>query len=329
MACPDRVPRVLATSLPLRKFEVRRHAQPPAAPRQGAQSTRPCRVPRPEHAATLKPQMARRRTRTREAACRRPTCRVRSSRQMLPARVARLHRRPGQTVLVVDVDGQQVADFVCFRRPTRARSCRCTTRPSSGTIHISTGHLLLSNRCGTLMTITADACSATTSCAGSCSEGTNRWRYDVADTPTAAPTSRRRSGVSRSRSRRSPTSFNIFMNVPIGDGKIGSRSPSPRPATTSTSVRRRSPHRDLECPQKRNPCNAYTPTRCASSSSGRLSREARRDGRRRRSPRELVAPAVCSSRPLRTSTPRAEPPRLRRPPRASPTSSSWAAARPT
>jgi uncharacterized protein YcgI (DUF1989 family) len=66
----------------------------------------------------------------------------------------------GQTVRVVDVDGQQVADFVCFRRP---------------------GHLLLSDRCWTLMTISADTCGLHDLLAGSCSEGTNRWRYGVAD----------------------------------------------------------------------------------------------------------------------------------------------------
>ena len=37
----------------------------------------------------------------------------------------------GQTVRVVDVDGQQVADFVCFRRPDTSEKSRCTTRLSS------------------------------------------------------------------------------------------------------------------------------------------------------------------------------------------------------
>ena len=65
----------------------------------------------------------------------------------------------GQTVRVVDVDGHQVADFVCFRRPDTSEKLSVhNTALIQGTIHISTGHLLLSDRCGTLMTITADTC---------------------------------------------------------------------------------------------------------------------------------------------------------------------------
>jgi len=68
----------------------------------------------------------------------------------------------GQTVRVVDVDGQQVADFVCFRRPdTTEKLSVHNTALIQGTIHITTGHLLLSDRCGTLMTITAGPSPAT------------------------------------------------------------------------------------------------------------------------------------------------------------------------
>jgi uncharacterized protein YcgI (DUF1989 family) len=100
-------------------------------------------------------------------------------------------RDRGQTVRVVDVDGQQVADFVCFRRPD------------------------------TLMTITADTCGRHDLLAGSCSEGTNRWRYGVADTPNCRSNfeaALRPFGISL---KEVPYSFNIFMDVPIVDGKIG------------------------------------------------------------------------------------------------------------
>jgi uncharacterized protein YcgI (DUF1989 family) len=46
----------------------------------------------------------------------------------------------GQTVRVVDVDGQQVADFVCFRRPDTSEKLSVhNTALIQGTIHISTG----------------------------------------------------------------------------------------------------------------------------------------------------------------------------------------------
>jgi len=169
----------------------------------------------------------------------------------------------GQMVRVVDVDGQQVADFVCFRRPdTTEKLSVHNTALIQGTIHISTGHLLLSDRCGTLMTITADTCGLHDLLAGSCSEGTNRWRYGIADTPNCRSNfeaALRPFGIPL---KEVPYSFNIFMNVPIADGKIGIAEP----------ISKAGDHVDLRaetdllvaisnCPQERNPCNAYTPTR--------------------------------------------------------------------
>jgi uncharacterized protein YcgI (DUF1989 family) len=169
----------------------------------------------------------------------------------------------GQTVRVVDVDGQQVADFVCFRRPDTSEKLSVhNTALIQGTIHISTGHLLLSDRCGTLMTITADTCGLHDLLAGSCSEGTNRWRYGVADTPNCRSNfeaALRPFGIPL---KEVPYSFNIFMNVPIREGKIGFAEPISK-AGDYIDLRAET---DLlvaisNCPQERNPCNAYTPTR--------------------------------------------------------------------
>jgi uncharacterized protein YcgI (DUF1989 family) len=112
----------------------------------------------------------------------------------------------GQTVRVVDVDGQQVADFR--------------------------------------------------------SEDTNRWRYGVADTPNCRSNfeaALRPFGIPL---KEVPYSFNIFMNVPIGDGKIGIAEPLSQ-AGDHVDLRAET---DLlvafsNCPPERNPCNAYTPTR--------------------------------------------------------------------
>jgi urea carboxylase-associated protein 1 len=169
----------------------------------------------------------------------------------------------GQTVRVVDVDGQQVADFVCFRRPDTSEKLSVhNTALVQGTIYISTGHQLLSDRCGTLMTITADTCGLHDLLAGSCSEGTNRWRYGVADTPNCRANfeaALRPFGIPL---REVPYSFNIFMNVPIVDGKISIVEPVSK-AGDYVDLRAET---DLlvaisNCPQERNPCNAYAPTR--------------------------------------------------------------------
>jgi uncharacterized protein YcgI (DUF1989 family) len=173
------------------------------------------------------------------------------------------HVDRGQTLRIIDVDGQQVADFVCFRREDTAEKLSVhNTALIQGTTYIGAGHLLLSDRCGTLMTITADTCGRHDLLAGSCSEGTNRWRYGVADTPNCRSNfeaALRPFGIPL---REVPYSFNIFMNVPIGDGKIRIEEPLSK-AGDLIDLRAET---DLlvaisNCPQERNPCNAYAPTR--------------------------------------------------------------------
>ena len=62
--------------------------------------------------------------------------------EMLPARGRTAFTVDrGQTVRVVDVDGQQVADFVCFRRPdtTTRLSSRGRSTSAPGTSSCPTG----------------------------------------------------------------------------------------------------------------------------------------------------------------------------------------------
>jgi hypothetical protein len=169
----------------------------------------------------------------------------------------------GQTLRVVDVDGQQVADFVCFRRPDTGEKLSVhNTALIQGTILITTGHALLSDRCGVLMTITADTCGRHDLLAGSCSEGTNQWRYGVAGTPNCRSNfeaALRPFGIPL---REVPYSMNIFMNVPIEGGRISIQEPTSKPGDY-IDLRA---EEDLlvaisNCPQERNPCNAFKPTR--------------------------------------------------------------------
>lgn len=169
----------------------------------------------------------------------------------------------GHTVRIVDLDGQQVADVVCFRRPDTSEKLSVhNTALIQGTIYISTGHVLLSDRCTPLMTIVDDTCGRHDLLAGTCSEGTNRWRYGVADTPNCRSNfeaALRPFGIPL---REVPYSFNVFMNVPIEGGRISIQEPLSKPGDR-VDLRAET---DLlvaisNCPQERNPCNAFTPTR--------------------------------------------------------------------
>ncbi|PYM68360.1 MAG: urea carboxylase [Candidatus Rokuibacteriota bacterium] len=172
--------------------------------------------------------------------------------------------RAGETVRIIDLDGQQVADFVCFAREDPAEKLSVhNTALIQGTIYISAGHRLLSDRCRALMTITQDTCGKHDLFAGSCSEGTNRFRYGIADTPNCRANLERALAPFGIPLREIPYSFNVFMNVPIEpDGRISIREPISKPGDY-IDLRAET---DLivgisNCPQERNPCNAFKPTR--------------------------------------------------------------------
>ncbi|MBI4611819.1 MAG: urea carboxylase-associated family protein [Candidatus Rokubacteria bacterium] len=172
--------------------------------------------------------------------------------------------KAGEILRIIDLEGQQVADLVCFcRDDTSEKLSVNNTALLQGTIYISTGHSLLSDRCRKLMTITEDTCGRHDLLAGSCSEGSNRVRYGIADSPNCRSNlehALKPFGISL---REMPYSFNVFMNVALeADGRIAIREPRSKPGD----------HIDLRaetdlvvgisnCPQERNPCNAFKPTR--------------------------------------------------------------------
>jgi urea carboxylase-associated protein 1 len=169
----------------------------------------------------------------------------------------------GQTVRIVDLEGQQVADVVCFVKDDPAEKLSVhNTALVQGTIYAAKGHVLFSDRCRPLMRIEDDTCGRHDLIAGSCSEGTNRYRYGVAGTPNCRSNFEQALRPFRIPLEEVPYSFNVFMNVPVeADGRMAIREPTSRAGD----------HVDLRaevdlivaisnCPQERNPCNAFTPT---------------------------------------------------------------------
>ncbi len=170
----------------------------------------------------------------------------------------------GETLQIIDLEGQQVADLVCFCQEDASEKLSVNnTALIQGTIYIKTGHSLLSDRCRKLMTIVEDTCGRHDLLAGSCSEGTNLLRYDVPNTPNC------RSNLEQALKpfgiplREIPYSFNVFMNAPVAaDGRISINEPLSKPGDY-VDLRAET---DLivgisNCPQERNPCNAFKPTR--------------------------------------------------------------------
>jgi uncharacterized protein len=169
----------------------------------------------------------------------------------------------GQLCRIIDLEGQQVADLLCFDRHDLVDKLSVeNTQLINGTIFVTTGHHLYSTKCTKLMTIVADTCGVHDLISGSCSEQTNAFRYNVRGTPNC------RSNFERSLApygiplAEIPYSFNIFMNVPVSpEGKTGIEEPKSK-AGDYIDLRA---ERDLlisisNCPQERNPCNGWNPT---------------------------------------------------------------------
>jgi urea carboxylase-associated protein 1 len=170
--------------------------------------------------------------------------------------------RAGQVLRIVDVAGQQVADLICFRLDDCGDKLSVhNTLLLNRTIYITTGHTLQSTECTTLMTIVEDTVGVHDLIAGSCSEHTNAVRYGVRGTPSCRRNFELALQPHGIPLREIPYSFNIFMNVPVTDDETKIIEPVSKPGDL-IDLRAEC---DLlvaisNCPQERNPCNAFDPT---------------------------------------------------------------------
>jgi urea carboxylase-associated protein 1 len=170
--------------------------------------------------------------------------------------------RAGQVLRIIDVAGQQVADLICFRLDDDGDKLSVhNTLLLNRTIYITTGHVLMSTECTTMMTIVEDTVGVHDLIAGSCSEHTNAVRYGVRGTPSCRTNFERALAPHGIPLREIPYSFNIFMNVPVTDEETKIIEPVSKPGDL-IDLRAEC---DLlvaisNCPQQRNPCNAFDPT---------------------------------------------------------------------
>ncbi len=171
--------------------------------------------------------------------------------------------RAGQGCRVIDVEGKQVADFICFNLGDFGdKFCPENTQSLNGTLFLTTGHHLFSTKATQLMTIAVDTVGVHDLIAGSCSEQTNAYRYGVRGTPNCRSNFERVLRPYGIPLAEIPYSFNIFMNVPISpEGRTAIQEPKSKPGDY-LDLRA---NLDLlvaisNCPQERNPCNGWKPT---------------------------------------------------------------------
>ena len=176
--------------------------------------------------------------------------------------------RSGQTLRIVDLEGNQAADTLFFNAadPSERYSATDTIR-EQGRVYLSTGSRLLSNDGNLMLDIVADTCGWHDTLGGACASESNTVRYALGkkcmhacrDSWMLAIAENPEFGLSK---RDITHNINFFMNVPVsGDGGL----------SFADGVSAPGKYVELKaamdvivlisnCPQLNNPCNGYNPT---------------------------------------------------------------------
>jgi uncharacterized protein len=171
--------------------------------------------------------------------------------------------RKGQTLRIIDLEGRQAVDFLCYNAEDPSeRYNAADTAKYAGTIFLTTGHGIYSDMGRRLFTIAEDTCGRHDTIGGCCSVQSNRLRYGVDDTPNCRDNFLRALAPFGLGKKDIVANLNWFMNVPVGaDGAMAIADGLSKPGD---HVELRAEMDVLavisNCPQTRNPCNGFNPT---------------------------------------------------------------------
>jgi urea carboxylase-associated protein 1 len=173
--------------------------------------------------------------------------------------------RRGQTLRIVDLEGNQAVDFLVYSLADDAeRYSAQDTIAAQENIFLRTGSVLRSNEGAPMMTITGTSVAYHDTIGGACSCESNALRYGHhTKAQHACVDNFLLANAAYGRSKRDMVSnINWFMNVPVeADGSLGIVDGISAPGL----------HVDLRaemdvvivvsnCPQINNPCNGFDPT---------------------------------------------------------------------
>ena len=169
----------------------------------------------------------------------------------------------GQTLRIVDLEGQQAVDFLCYNaaRPEERYNAADTMKYAKS-IYVTRGVSLYSGLGRKLFTVIEDTCGRHDTIGGCCSAESNELRYGVPDTPNCRDNFVRALQPFGLGVRDIVANVNWFMYVPVGaDGSMGIE---PGPSKPGDYVVLRADMDALavisNCPQTRNPASGFKPT---------------------------------------------------------------------
>jgi urea carboxylase-associated protein 1 len=175
--------------------------------------------------------------------------------------------RKGQTVRIVDEEGNQSADTLFFNAHDYSdRYSAQDTIREQGNIYLTTGTRLLSSEGNVLLTIVADTCGRHDTLGGACSTESNMVRYALEKRHMHACRQSFVKGILDWKhgleKRDIASNVNFFMNVPVT--RNGDLSFAKGVSSAGKYVELRAEMDVLmlmsNCPQLNNPCNAFNPT---------------------------------------------------------------------
>ena len=173
--------------------------------------------------------------------------------------------RKGQTLRIVDVGGNQSADFLVYNLADKAeRYSAQDTIAAQGNVYLRAGTTLLSNEGAPMMTILATSVARHDTIGGACSCESNTLRYGhhTKSQHSCVDNFLQALALHGGGKRDMVSNINFFMNVPVlDDGSLGIVDGISAPGLT---VDLRAEMDVLvvvsNCPQINNPCNGFNPT---------------------------------------------------------------------
>jgi urea carboxylase-associated protein 1 len=171
--------------------------------------------------------------------------------------------RKGEILRIIDMEGQQAVDFICFNANdfNEAYDTTVTVRLVSRPF-LRKDDVLYSNLSNPMFTMIEDTTGNHDTICGCCSAEINFLRYKVKNTPSCRANFLRELSRHGLDSRSLVPNINFFMNIPFSaNGEFQFKPPLSRPGD----------HVDLaaemdclavisNCPQILNPANNYNPT---------------------------------------------------------------------
>ena len=186
--------------------------------------------------------------------------------EIVPARAPWLHHiAAGQTLRIVDLEGNQAVDFLLYATADDAeRYSAQDTVAAQGNLFLCEGTVLRSNEGRPMMTIAGTSVDYHDTIGGACSCESNTLRYGHhTKAEHACVENFLEANLSEGRGKRDIVSnINFFMNVPVEpDGSLGIVDGISAPGLT-VDLRAEMDVTVVvsNCPQINNPCNGFNPT---------------------------------------------------------------------